>query len=462
MSYLDSFDPISIRQDASGGRISMLSGGGTRQYGSDTTRPRKLAQHYTYWNYVSITRTCEFLGGQFPQVGIPVKGSSARHLTAVQRQHLKAYYSRAFAQSVYDDLEPIPLSHPFLELLTHVNGEDTWEDFAFEVFLFWQLTGTVYIWAIPSGLGLPAELWVIPTHWVNERRDKKGRLVEYEVIPEGDRGRKETIPEEEVFKGILKSPKSKVEGYSPLEAAPLWTDQVEWIENSRGQHFRNGRNPDVLLKLGDKHQDPAEDTITRIKEKFQRRTAGVEKHGETVVVPPGIDIEKWSQTPKEMDYTNSGDSARRSNLALHGTPPIVAGISDDYTRATAEAGLLVMSQWVINPKLRRFAGLLNKIAGRFDPRLVVWFEDTAPDDKEFILQQERADFEMGAIDPDEIRTSRGREAKGEPTYESGYIGGGKLPLSEAAAPEPEPPDDLPEDETEDDPPEEEEQEDDDE
>lgn len=438
-SYLDAFEPIRIHQGSSpDDRIAMMTAGGMQQFGgTDNRRAQKLVRHHTYWNYVAITRICEFCSGQFPQIGRPATGTGAQHLSAVQRNHLRRNYGRVL-QSGYDDLEPVPTSHPLVELLCNPNAEDTWEDFAFELLMFWQLTGLAYIWAIPNGFRLPAALIVIPPQWVAAKRDKSGKLLEYEIVPDGDRGRMERVPPEEMFVGRLRSPVSKIDAYSPIDAAPLWSDVVEWIEQSRGSQFRNGANPDAMILLGDKYSQPREDVIAKIKERFSRRTAGVQRHGEPLVVPPDVKVEKWSHSPKEMDYHETGTSARNNNLALHGVPPVVSGIASDYTRATADAGLVVMSQFVTTPKLRRVAGLLQKIAVRFDPRLVVWFEDTTPEDPDLRIRQDQADFEMAALTPNERRSSRGRPTIDEPAYKSGYIGGGKMPLSEAAMPEPDP------------------------
>lgn len=436
-TYLDEFRPRTLVHQAAGEpridglRVPMTQ----RSSGTSTRRAAELVKHYQYWNYIGLSRMAEFCAGQFPLAGTPTTGGPARFLKASQRAFLQSTYGW-LRQGAQDDVEPLAETHPFLQLLQQPNEEDTWCEFAFEAFMMQYLTGELYLWAIPNGFRVPSRLWVVPTQWVVRRYSKSGQLIAYEFVPDGDRSRMETVPPEEVVQGRLKNPRSKIDGMAPIEAAPLWTDSVEWIEASRGQSMKNGSNPDLIVKLGDRYKDPSDDLLTRLKEKFRMRVAGLAHHGEPLMVPPGMDVERWSLSPREMDYPASSDQARNNGLALHGVPPVVAGISSDYTRATADAAHAVFCQVTANPKLRRWAGVLTKVGRLFDPRIVAWFEDCTPADQEFALKQEQADFEMGAIDPDEVRALRNREPKGEPAYETGYIGGGRLPLSEDAQPEP--------------------------
>lgn len=438
-SYLDDFRPVDLRVEQAAkqnDRVASLIGAGRNQFGTnDSRRAKELVEHYTYWNYVAVTRISEFFSSQFPMVGVPKLSGSSRelqHLNKDQLKHLRRSYGRIL-QSIYDDVEPLSESHPFVSLLVQPNSEDSWEEFSYEVSLFWQLTGKVYVWAIPNGFGLPSELWVIPSQWVEEKRARSGQLMWYEVIPDGSHAHKELLPPEEVFKGIQKSPKSKIDGLSAMMAAPQWSDNVESIEVSRGSDFRNGANPDLIISLDENYGKVNEKDITRIKEKFKRRMSGVSHHHDPLVVPPKINVTPWSRTPREMDYQKSTIDARSANLALHGVPPLIAGLSSDYNKATSQTAGEAFAQITIMPKLRRFAGLLQRVAKTYDRRLVVWFDDVTPDDREMLLRELQSDWEMGAVSPDEVRTMRNREAVEQPAYQTGYIGGGRIPLDEELA-----------------------------
>jgi phage portal protein BeeE len=394
---------------------------------------------FTYWNYIAITRVADACAAVAPQFGTvksgPADGERYR-LDYAQRNHLVRNYG--ILQSTNMDVAPLPESHPIVVLFSSVNPEDTWPEFCVETIHMLRLTGKFYWWAIPNGLGLPCQLVVIPTHWVREHWGKTG-VEFYRVVPDGDHSRKIDLPPNEVVKGKLKNPRSKVDGYSPIQAGSGWVDNVETIERARRAGFRNGINPDALITFEDKdkYADVTDDLLMRIKEKFIGRTNGVDRHGEPIIAPAGVKIEPWSRKNTEMGYGESADQSRDNNLALHGTPPVVAGISSDYTRATADAAAVVMCTYTLNPTLRLIAGVITeKVAPKFDARIRCWFPDCTPDNAEFRLQQENADSQYGALTPDERRIARGREPFKTPQAMSAYIPASMTPLDPELVPEP--------------------------
>lgn len=461
LTALESFNPIATQAGWGQGRVRPKSGPVTQlaatmsPYSQQANYGKIIEQlqHYTYWNYVAVklianrssepTPMLSFktkMGGKKSSIGdndtedidsASVK-SSAPHYSKQQRAWLQSKYN--VFQSSQDDLDPIPETHPLAALICNPNDEDTWNQFAFEHFLFLELTGQVYWWVIPNGFGLPSQVAVIPTQWVRPDIDANGNIYQYSVLPDGGAYRLLELPPEQVAFGMLKNPRNKRHGYSPIEAAPYWTANSESIEVSRNASFNQGVNPDVILKLGEKYADPDDAVITRIKEKFMKRASGVRRAGEPIITPPDIDVLPWSHAPKDMDYGTTGDIARDSNLALHNVPKVLLGITTDVNRATVEGANVVFCENKINPGLTHFAGMLTKhLAKPYDPRIVVWFDDVTPRNQELELQQDQVDFAIGALTPDEQRQKRGRKAIGEPAYTSGYLPAGLHPISEEMA-----------------------------
>jgi phage portal protein BeeE len=411
---------------------------------SNMSLHQEQVKHFTYWNYVAIKRIADRFSEPFPHVGFPVRRSGgAQHQMMIrgkQRQFMSQSYGSRWLQSHEHDLEPVADNHPMIELLHHVNGEDTWPEFAYETAVMWLLTGKFYWWVIPNSIatanspqGMPAELWVIPTQWVEPiYHPQTGELLRYDVTPDGNRARRWEIPPEQIVSGKFKSPKSKVDGWSALLAGAMWIDNVESIESSKWHSFKNGPNPSMLLEFdGEKYNDPSGDIVERIKEKFLARAAGVTRAGEPLLIPPGVTSKAWTRPPKEMDYQDSGAQVRDNNLALHGVPPVVAGITSDYTRATAEAANYVFCEVTLNPLFRQFAGILTeKIGPRFDDRIRCWYEDCRPANAEQTLKEMEFAFGSGARTPDEIRQWLGDEPFGSDPYTTGYVPSGFRPLNE--------------------------------
>lgn len=437
--------------------LTVLGGGRTDSLFSAAATPADLIKHYSYWNFVAIRRICDRVSTLNPNVGyktalptpvtrlqsISGKNPDLRpaRLTQSQRAHLTKCYG-GVVQS-HQDLEPVPESHPLPLLLSHVNPRDTWQTLVDDTFLYLQLTGEFYWWLIPSrvtmasGHKLPAEIWLIPSNFVtNWNYDREGNLVSYTIIPNGISAKRQEIPVEEILWYGNSNPHCRQRGFSAIQAAPHWTLNVERVEASRGAGFINGINPDLIVTL-DKEVDPytkdGKAVADIIKEKLIQRQSGFMRNREPVVIPPGVSkIEKWSNTPREMDFSSSADQVRDQGLALHGVPKVIAGITTDVNRATVEGANVVFCENVLNPNLSKFAGFLTeKLASRFDPRIVIWYDDCTPRNAEHDLRETQLDWQMGAITPDERRVDRGRQPIGETAYESGYIGSAVVPLSDS-------------------------------
>jgi phage portal protein BeeE len=455
-TYLDSFTPVQ-QASRSMSRAEVAFTGGlasidpTARWGSQNSlRVREMVRHYTGWNYVSINRICFKVSQQRPCIGRVMRGKKgSQHMSQAQRQHFQKFYGGVIQS--HQDIEPAPESHPLVRLLDDVNPTDWYGSFAFELMLFWQLTGRFYIWTIESGIrdaiglgGLPAELWVIPSHWMFPDYDRStGAQTGWVIVPDGNWTRRLELSMSEVIYGHFKNPMSKVEGYSPTQAGGRWIDNSESIEASRWHGFRNGINPDLYIELdGERYNNPDENIIERIKEKFKARMAGVMKTGEPVIAPPGVKMTKWSNTPREMDWGTSADQTRDNILALRGTPKVIAGITDDVNRASIDGANVIFCESTINPLLAMQAGFLTeRLAKRFDPDLLVWYQDCTPRDNEMELQETQLDAQLGAISPDERRIDRGRQPWGTPAAGSGYLPAGLIAIDEAAREEltPEPP-----------------------
>lgn len=406
------------------------------------------AKAYRYWQYIGINKVADRCAHEFPQVGLKTKMQAGKQsrLPRQARQHLQKQYG--YLQHLDEDLEPVGENHPLVDLLSRVNPEDTWASFLFETVMYLKLNGIFVWWLIPNGFrtarapgGLPSQLMVLPPQWLCPKYNPDRTFRAWEVLPYADESMRFELPFEQIVIGKKKNPRSKslMDPYSPLSAAPAWVDNVESIEKARRSGFEGGVNPDMLIKLDPAVYDtPNKDIIERIKQRFMERAASIERrNGEPLLMPPGMDAVKWSHTNKEMDFIDSAAQVRDNNLALTGTPPVIAGVTSDYTRATADAATVVFCEHTINPTLGFIAGVLTeKVASLFDPRLVVWFADCVPANAEFELKKAEAEFKMGGRTPNEIRIASGLDPINEPAYESGYLPSSMAPLNEDLQPEP--------------------------
>lgn len=389
----------------------------------------ECTKHYNYWNWVGIRPICNRFAAAVPNVGMPkkVKSTKQRHLSDRDHRWIRQSYGATFLQHDGMDIEPVGDTHPLVQLFADVNPQDTWFEFAYEWMMYWQLCGKSYLWVIPNGLGMPAEIYVLPSDWVWPVYNAAGTLWKFEVIPVGYSAIRIDLPPEEVITCKFKSPRSKIDGWGPLQAGPLWIDAVESIEKTRKATFDGGPNPDVILNMGPSYANPSDDIVLRIKEKFMRRTQNLAR--EPLFLPPDIKVDKLSMTPLEMDFGTSGGITRDNNLALVGTPGIIAGMAHEFTEANADASNLVFCEGTMNPLFTMAAGILTEhLATRYDPRLRCWYGDCRPENAEFKLKQMLAGSSWGAVQPADWQRYLGLDVSDKPAYVTGYIPANMVPL----------------------------------
>jgi len=465
MSWLsETAVPTLERQAVSGKSIGAIadlivtdSMKGQRAGGEDRTA-REQTKYFRYWNYVALSRIAKYCSNFFPnlsyQPGAARSTDRGGNQTFYQRnslQWLKRNYRQRITQGAIDvqELKPIPEDHQMISLLSNPNDYAGYSMLAQEFTYNKRMTGRAYLWVIPNRIrtqfspnGLPAELHVIPTQWVEPQFADNGTLAHYLVTPEGDTRRQMKIPPEDIIKQTNVHPVDKLNGQSEVQAGARWIENAEDIEKSRRASFINGRNPDVIVSLDEDKFKGAEthlskdELILRIKERFRQRTRGVERHGDPLVQPPGVDISPWSMTPQEMDYPSSADAMRDNILALYGVHHIIAGLSTDYNRATSEAAWAVFCEISANPELNEWAESLQELANRWDPRIVVWFDDCTPENAEQAFNRMRAGVDTGAVTLDEFRMFLNLEPMKLPEYETAYMPSARLPVALALEPEP--------------------------
>lgn len=371
--------------------------------GRDTDAAEEV-EHFRLWNYVAIMKVAEKAAEQFPNVGaVNSAPLSGRSLSQKQSAFLSRHYGSVL-QAHPEEIELVSETHPLIRLFHHVNPVDWWGSFLLETVMFHRLNGAVYWWALPNNAGLPAELWTIPTPWVQERRSKAGELIAWVIVPDGDRRRKIELPPDEVIAWRSKNPESKRKPYSPLRAGSEWIDGNEHIEKARIMTYRNGPWPTGIMKLQENAwSNLGDEKIRQVGDKFVTRHGGVENAGRPLVEPPGIEIRPWSLKPQEMDFIESSGQVRDTVLALHGVPKAMLGITEDVNRAAIFGANLIFCETTINPLYRMLAGVLTeKLASRFDERLRVWFDDCRPEDAEMKLKEIEARFKTLGITPEQI------------------------------------------------------------
>lgn len=390
------------------------------------------SEHFTGWNYVAIRALCL----QAAQATCNVYDDTEDALTRDRRKTYRAHHremtwgNRRMKSQSYSEEEggkPLPLSHPLVKLLRKPNPTQSGASYRYEVIQQLQLTATALIWKVKRLRGdYTVERYVIPTACAMPVPPQHGlprggfrilpmtRSMSYdgEALSTGWRhaiGR--TIPLEEFIVIRWPHPIFKDDGMSPLSAGSVWIDTSEQVDKTRWNHLRRGIDPSVFISPPD-GWDGDEQELRDVQLRLQKEYGGADNAGKAFVVTG--EATPVTTTPKNMAYSDAGSQLRDCILALHGTPPVAAGITEAGAYAALYASLKQFSLLTVQPTLDYLADEeTEQQACEFGETLVVEYEAKSIDDPTLQEEQLANDLSAKAMTKKEWRALRGRPPFGD-------------------------------------------------
>lgn len=370
----------------------------------------EMVQHYRHFVYEAIDAICCNVACLSPNVAF------VRHRAEPMPAHRALWGRKRLLKTLHtikphEEIDPVEPDHPLMKRFRNPNGPDTAYDLWYELVMFLKLTGNSYLWMVPNRIGMPVELWVLPSHWVWPVSDGSGRLVDrYKIVPWPGRMTME-IPAEEVIHFRFKNPMHKVDGYSPLMAGSETIDTYESVQRSRFWSFKNGCFVTGALELGENYNDPSDASLERIYAKFFARFQGEWNYGKPIITPPGAKYTALKIAPDEMDYVESAEQLQNWVLSLFRVPKEIVGLQPSGSDLSWYAPMHQFCAQVMKPLLLYMGQVLTeKLASRWDRELRVWWDDPTPDNPQQVNADLSLDAQYGTITDNEWRAIRGREA----------------------------------------------------
>lgn len=314
-------------------------------------------RHYNHWVYAAIRATAARVAGT----------------------ELQLFARRG------DNMENISdRNHPFLRLLDDVNpfmtGYGLWES----TVMYLELTGNAYWFVAENRLGVPAEIWLVPSQFMRVIPDRKDFIRGYHCRMDGNEA---IFDRREIVHLKYPDPNSLYYGRGPLQAAAASVDTHEKLKRAELSAFDNGVLGDLVLESD---QQLTQASVDRLRAQVQRKYSGPENAGRALVLEAGLKAKSISLSPREMAFLESSRLTRDEILGIFGVPAAVVGLSEDVNRAVAEAMDVIFTRYCIDPKLRLIESQLNQdLVKRFDERLICRFRSAVPEDR----GHDRADME---------------------------------------------------------------------
>lgn len=294
-------------------------------------------------------------------------------------------------------------AHPFLDFWANPNPLHEMSNAALwrllEIYL--KLKGEGYFIIEKTALGIPAELWPVPTHWV--------QMTPYQDHPyytvRLTNGLLMNVSVDDMF--VMKDlnpldPFKRGLGQSEALADEIETD--EYAAKFQKRFFFNDATPNLIISM----PKSTEDQRKRFRAEWLERFRGMfQSHG-VATVNGDVTVNKIGETMKDMDMVNGRTFLRNAVLEHFGVPREIMGITESSNRATSEAAQFIYAQNVLMPNLRRREEAINhQIIPYFGPDLVWRFNDIIPRNQEFDKAVGIDGWNAGLLTKDEAREKLG-------------------------------------------------------
>lgn len=289
--------------------------------------------------------------------------------------------------------------HPFLEFWKHPNPLHEMSNAALwrllEIYL--KLKGEGYFIIEKDEAGRPAELWPVPTHWVQQTPYLDHpfytvRLTSGVIMP---------VSVDDMF--VMKDLNPVDPFRRGLGQAEALADEIETDEYAakfQKRFFFNDATPNLVIAM----PKSTEEQRKRFRAEWMERFKGVFKsHGVATVNGEAI-INKVGDNMKDMDMVNGRTFLRNAVLEHFGVPREIMGITESSNRATSEAAQYIYAQNVLMPSLlRREEAINEQIIPLFGPDLVWHYDDIVPRNQEFDKAKALDGWNAGLLTKDEAR-----------------------------------------------------------
>jgi len=315
---------------------------------------------------------------------------------------LKLYIARG------DKTEEIK-DHIFLDVMSNVNPFMNAFELREITETFQLLTGNAYWYLSLNGVGVPAEIWIVPAQDMKIVPDPNNFIKGYIYQPAGSTPI--AFSPEEIVHFKYTNPNNMFYGMSPLIAAAYAVDTDKYMSQYQATSFKNGALPAGLLS-SDQVISQAE--ADRMRQQWKQLYGGTNKAGKVAILSRGLKFENITMSAQEMSYVQSKNINRDTILGIFRVPKSILGLVEDVNRANAEASEYTFALRNIQPKLKRFQEKINeKIMPLYKQsgtnKLFVEFGSVVPANRELEITERNARLNTGYSTINEERENDGLE-----------------------------------------------------
>ena len=385
---------------------------------------------YTSWVYAAATLNAQAVAAN--PLRLYVRSRPGRKLFATRPvpRSRKAYLCgdaahqpshRVMRKAIAGEFEEVATDHPVLEVLRKANSVDDGFGLATTRILFLELTGNAYLHPVmDDALGIPAELWTMPSHRVKIIPSTDGLIGGYRYGM--DTQSEVDFEVDEVIHFRRPNPKSLLYGLGKVEAAWSVIQQSEAMHDMDYSFYENMARPDyaIIVKGG-----VGREQLDRFETKVREALQGTRKSGKFLAISGDIEMQPLSFPPKDL----AGREDVVEEIAAVFGVPVSMLKANDPNLAAAKSGYAQWRESTIAPICRLDEETLNaKLLPLFnlEDDCYLAYDNPVPADRTQDLVERQASVSGGWMTPNEARLEAGYDPVEDPAADRLYLGGQPL------------------------------------
>lgn len=398
--------------------------------GQWTDNRYEQANHYRGVIYVAIRAVMDALYSSTVQLNRKHRKYHATSLRRLEKAHIQS--TRALEEKALpnphgsEDEQFRPFDdpgHSLVKLIDQPNRTETFNEILAQLVLQFCLTGSGMLWGNPNDLGVPAELYVLPTALCYAQppdpHHPEGwwRVTAYYptggygILPSPLAGGGAPVDARDIF--VFKNPHPiwRWDAMSPLTAGAIQLDILESIDQARWTAMECGLTPDMVLLAPGVQQSQLDVYLERLKQtnigrrNFRKVMAIGGDQGDSK-----YDVKFPSTAPKDMDFSGGWDQMTAYALALFGVPKSVAGLATTGSYAELYAAIKQFHTLTLRPLVSRMGVWLTRHLARiWGTDFSIQLDLPTIDDQQLQETQLQTDLAHDGLTYNEYRAVRGRK-----------------------------------------------------
>lgn len=244
-------------------------------------------------------------------------------------------------------------THPALTVLNKPNPFFTRQELFESGQQHVDLTGEG--WLVVGRIGrMPAELWLVRPDRMIVVTDPTDYLLGY--IYRSPSGAEMPLKPDQVLSMRMPNPMDPYRGMGPVQTIMSQVDGAAYSAEWNANFYRNGARPGGIIKLSRRMNDPE---FNRLVERFNINHRGTANANRTAFLEEGEWVDVKPMSVADMQLVETSNLNRDTILLAYGASKFDVGVLEDVNRAASGSAKADFGDRMIEPRLDRWAGMLN-------------------------------------------------------------------------------------------------------